>query len=64
MLCLLGVCTEHPQKSLSGMRGGLIAAFQLIVIPCEMQCVPLKAFLTAPKYLLQFSYFKWEIMQL
>lgn len=64
VLCLLGVRTEHPQKSLSRMRRGLIAAIQHIEIPCEMQCVPLKVLLIAPKYLPQFSDFKWKIMQL
>ena len=64
VLCFLSPHTERPPKSLGRMSGGLIAVFQFIAIPCEMQCVPLKVLFLALKYLPQHSYFKWQIMQL
>lgn len=53
VLCFLSPHTERPQKSLGGMSGELIAVFQFIAIPCEMQCVPLKVLFLALKYLPQ-----------
>lgn len=64
VLCFLIPCTEHPPKSLGGTSEGLIAVLQFTAIPCEMQCVPLKVLLLALKYFPQYSYIKWEIMQL
>lgn len=62
--CACLVSAQNTHKSLNRMRRGLIAAIQHIEIPCEMQCVPLKVLLIAPKYLPQFADFKWKIMQL
>lgn len=62
--CACLVSAQNTHKSLNRMRRGLIAAIQHIEIPCEMQCVPLKVLLIAPKCLPQFSDFEWKIMQL